>query len=107
MDEKKLGAISAAIIDANKHKRTSLPDLFANVSRFGDFFANKLPDDVEFLIVLSKKGEKDANVFVSSLPTKEAMEKLKTVRDQMRNGTLEGSWGERNDPPPPDRRILV
>jgi hypothetical protein len=107
MDEKKLGAISAAIIGANKHKRTSLGDLFANVSRFGDFFANKLPDDIEFLIVLSKKGEKDANVFVSSLPTKEAMEKLKTVGDQMRNGTLEGSWGERNDPPPPDRRIVV
>jgi hypothetical protein len=107
LDDKKIKTIGESIATAGERKRSSLPDLFANVSRFGDYFGNKLPDDVEFLIVLSKKGEPLANVFVSSLPTRECIEKLKIVRDQMRTGSLEGSWGERKDPPPPDPRIII
>jgi hypothetical protein len=54
--------------------------------------ANTLPEDLNFVLVIGRKGEPEANFFTSDLDTPAAIARLAKTRDQLRQGTLKTAF---------------
>lgn len=73
---------------------TPLENIQANLDRLSGAIANRLPEDVGFVVVLFNKRDRDLNAVASDLETPDVIEKLKRVRDQLRQGGIKMGWSK-------------
>lgn len=67
---------------------TPLENIQANLDVLTRTLANRLPEDIEFVVILAKKGDPDLNACGSDLETPAVLARLAKVRDQIRQGTI-------------------
>lgn len=76
---------------------TPIEKIQANLEVLSRGLANRLPEDVGFCIVLFDKHDRDLNAFASDLETRDAIDRLARVRDQLRNGGIKMEWSKDQD----------
>jgi hypothetical protein len=89
-DTKKLGEV----LVAGGEERTPFELMEANLDRLSRHFANTLPADVCFVLVLGKKGDVGGNMIATDLDNRETIERLYKVRDQVKDGTIKMAWSK-------------
>jgi hypothetical protein len=87
-DTKKLGEVVAAA----EGTRTPYEVMDANLDRLSRHFANTLPPDICFMLVLGKKGDVAGNMIATDLDAREVIERLYKVREGIKDGTIKMAW---------------
>jgi hypothetical protein len=88
----KLPSVGQMIAEGELRSSSAAVEMF--LDKLTRHLANTLPDDLCFVLVISRKGENDANFFTSDLETPAAIARLAKTRDQLRQGTLKTAWSK-------------
>jgi hypothetical protein len=88
----KLPGIDGMIAQGELRSSSAAVEMF--LDKLTRHLANTLPEDLCFVLVVSRKGENDANFFTSDLETPAAIARLAKTRDQLRQGVLKTSFSK-------------
>jgi len=88
----KLPKIAEMILKGELRSSSAAVETF--LDKLTRHLANTLPEDLNFVLVIGRKGEPEANFFTSDLETPEAIARLAKTRDQLRQGVLKTSFSK-------------